>query len=156
MNDTSAREAFRPAGEHGRGETFLRARKRERKPERILFVSDDEILGAHELGQTLGNVIEELNARAGHDRLRYQEDLRLHLDLARVQVDHEHTKVGAAQVEREHLAVLAAVGQRAHVRGKHFYVSDRMRGRVETAMHLLQHERHYFLQMFFRQLELAQ
>ena len=155
-DDALAVEALGPCDERGRGESVLRARKGEGEAERIGLAGAYEMLGLHELGQALGYVVEELDARAGHDRLRYEKDLGLDLDLARVQIDEQDAKVGAAEVEREYVAAFGAVGQRAHIRRKHLDVRVGVRGRIEAVLHLLEHERHDLVQVLLGQLELAE
>ena len=103
----AAVEAFGPRDQRCRVEALLGAWEREGEAERVHRVGFVQLLGLHELGEALGDVVEELLARARHYRVGYEEHFRLDFDLTAVlKVDEEHAEVGAAQVEREELAEL--------------------------------------------------
>lgn len=130
FDDTRTIESLGPANQQAFGQTKLLQRKRKGESQRQTFFVHIVLLKKknknkkgvkirythfvydfvfdlylHKVGQTLGNVIEQLIARAEHDALWHGVDLRLHFEfMFALEMDNEHTEVGAAQIECEEFA----------------------------------------------------
>ena len=105
-------ESFGPVGQFAHCQTLLLAGEAECEAQWKTLRLVSNIPVRHKVGQTLGNVIKQLVARALHDLLRDGVHLGVHGELlVRLDVDHENTKVRPTQVEREKFANFFTLGQ---------------------------------------------
>ena len=59
----------------------------------------------HKIGQTLGNVIKQLQTTAQHQLLRDGVNFVFHVETFAINVDQQHSEVGSTQVESKKLAM---------------------------------------------------
>ena len=112
--DAGAAEPLGPLDEDPLGEPLLPAREGEGEAEREDLVA--ELAVVDEVGEALGDVVEEPHAGVAHQLARDLVDLAVHEELVlRGQLHDDDAEVGAAQVQREELAHLGAGRQLGHV-----------------------------------------
>ncbi|KNC26511.1 hypothetical protein FF38_08637 [Lucilia cuprina] len=114
INHTSTVETLSPGDQQTLGEAQLCQGEGESEAQRQTLLVD--VMLVHKVGQTLGDMIKQLCARAQHNMLGNGVDARLHLEVMfLLQMNQQDSEICATKVKCQELATFVAIGQILYV-----------------------------------------